>query len=121
VNVKTLVEGDAMKTPEEQAAATNAAADETTNGVPVPSMPALKSGPPFTKAEFEVKNARRHELIDKKYNGGGLTDEEGQELERLQKETGEYIDAIFPLPFEMIEKLKELARKDGISLEGFPE
>jgi hypothetical protein len=75
----------------------------------------------MSKKEFEAKNKRRHELIDKEFDGGGLTEEEKEELARLEKETDQYLDAVFPLPFHIIEKMKELARKDGISLEGFPE
>jgi hypothetical protein len=113
------MEGHAMKTPEEQTDATTEPADAPTNGVPrtppAPSKPLL----PMTEDEYNRKNERRHALIDKEFDGG-LTAAEEQELALLEKVTSQYLDAAFPLPFEIIEKMKELARKDGISLDDFP-
>jgi hypothetical protein len=111
-----------MKTPEEQAAETNTPAEETTNGVPQP--PSAAPAPkvlPMSEEEFRAKNNRRHDLIWKEYDGGGLTEEEEKELERLQNETQRYVEALHPMSFAMIEEAKEIARRQGISLDDFPE
>jgi hypothetical protein len=115
-----LAEDDAMKTPEELASATNAVADESVNGASQPPTPA-NGVPPMSQEVYDAKNKQRLALIKKKYHGGGLTTTETEELARLEKETDQYVAAIFPLSFEIFEKMKELARKDGISLEGYPE
>jgi hypothetical protein len=106
-----------MKTPEEQAAATNAPAEETTNGVPQPPAPPAPPVPPMSKEEFEAKNKRRHELINKEFDGGGLSQEEQGELTRLEEETDRYIDAIVPLPFHLLEEIKESFRWEGIDVD----
>src|SRR5579872_6192888 len=106
-----------MKTPEEQSAATNAGADETTNGVPQPPVASPKAVPPMSKNEFEAKNKRRLELINKDFDGGGLNKEEQEELTRLEEETDRYIDAVFPLPFHLLEEIKESFRREGIDVD----
>jgi hypothetical protein len=120
-------EDAAMKTPQEQLAASSTPADETTKGVHQAPAAPPKGEPPMSKKEFEAKNTRRLELIDKEFDGGELTNEEERELAQLDEETDRYIDALYPLPFHMLEGLREIAIreglicKDGISLEGFPE
>jgi hypothetical protein len=106
------VEGDTMKTPEEQAAATNTP-DETTNGISQPPAKPSKAAPLFSKNEFEAKNKRRLALIDKEF-GSGLTKEEEQEMAQLETETNQYMDAVYPLPFHMLNELRETARREGL-------
>jgi hypothetical protein len=77
----------------------------------------VKKKLPFSKKVFEQKNARRHFLIHKHINTG-LTPMEAEELERLEKETTEYVDVIAPFPVETLEQIKaalkeaEKARKE---------
>lgn len=63
----------------------------------------------MTDEEFNKLNERRYDLIDKKYNDGGLTEAENIELEELQEKAGEYLDEIFDNL--TIEGLKELLKK----------
>lgn len=85
------------------------------------------NGKDLTKHEFDIINARRGELIDKKHSGftaeessrrfdehpgwkdecerryrANLTDAERDEFEDLQRITGEYLDHNFPLPLPPI-------------------
>ncbi len=62
---------------------------EATNGKPA------NSGDDWT----EAKNARRCELIDRKY-AGTLAPQEGIELARLQEEMLRYRQRVAPLPLE---------------------
>ena len=52
------------------------------------------------------RNARRVSLIRKRLRQA-LTDEEQEELDRLQSEMDEELDAASPLPFDALEKLEE--------------
>jgi hypothetical protein len=65
--------------------------------------------------EWEALNQRRIELIDKEA-GGRLTQEES-ELERIQKDTGRYLNIIAPLPFDWLERFEEPARRAGVRLD----
>jgi hypothetical protein len=69
-----------------------------------------KKKPPFSKAVFEQKNAQRIFLI-RKNSASGLTPMEAEELECLQNEVGEYINAKWPLPFEYLEHLEASLKK----------
>lgn len=58
-----------------------------------------------------VKNERRSFLITKKYKGGGLNPAETAELDRLQAEMSQYVNAVAPLPMQALESLEEYARQ----------
>ena len=64
-----------------------------------------KKKPPFSKAVYKQKNNRRILLIRKNI-ATGLTPMEAEELECLNKETTEYVDAIAPFPVETLERIK---------------
>lgn len=49
--------------------------------------------------EFEAKNARRHELLDRKFQGT-LTEAEAKELEGLKRWVGDYLERRFPRPVQ---------------------
>jgi hypothetical protein len=65
------------------------------------------------KARIEAINPRRIDLI-KKELAEGLTEQEAQELERLQNEMDGCLDALWPLPFHIIEEIKAIARREGL-------
>lgn len=70
-----------------------------------------------SEEEFKRLNNRRHDLIDKKYLGGGLTPEEEAELQQVEIPVCAYVDFHHPLPPINIEYLKELARNAGVTLD----
>jgi hypothetical protein len=59
---------------------------------------------------------RRLELIEKEA-AVGLSVDEQDELETIQEATGRCLNSILPLPFEMLERLEERARRAGIRLD----
>lgn len=106
-----------MKTPEEQVAATNIPPEENGNGVHH-STPSAPRGPrPISKEDFEVKNKRRLVLLDKEYDGGGLTSEEEAEMASLEADVDRYLDALPPTTEQLFAHLKETARRSGMSEE----
>jgi hypothetical protein len=74
------------------------------------SLPLLGVGQdarPFEPLEWnDAKNARRIDLIQRKYSRG-ITEEEASELNVLQDEMYRYRAQVAPLPLEMLELLKE--------------
>jgi hypothetical protein len=68
--------------------------------LPKPVLPAA-SDEPWTDA----KNARRFELIDRKYDGPALSYEEEIELLQLQEQSQRYVRRIAPLPLDAARKL----------------
>lgn len=103
-----------MKKPRKEPRATTSPPDATTNGVTQPPSVPAKKKPPMSKKEFESKNKRRLELLGKEFDGGELTKEEEQELAELTKETERYVDAVYPLPFAMLDELRDIARREGL-------
>jgi hypothetical protein len=73
-------------------------------------------GADHPEQEWESLNRRRIELIEKEC-GIGLSEDEQEELERIQKITGRYLNIIAPLPFAWLEQFEERARRAGIPLE----
>ena len=71
------------------------------------------------RLSFKKANARRHELIDKKYRvGEELTEAEAAELERLQEFCGEWIDKRHPSPYPaMIAKMEAVLKELGVSVD----
>lgn len=91
----------------------------------------------MTKAEYNRKNKRRGELINKKHSGftkeessrpftvpgwreecdrrhqANLTDAEREELERLQQECGDWINEKFPLPDLFSAELAAIEKRLG--------
>jgi hypothetical protein len=65
---------------------------------------------------WELLNERRLRLIDKDIDEG-LSDAERTELDELEKKAEDYLNRVAPLPFEMIEKLKACAAKDGLRVD----
>jgi hypothetical protein len=65
---------------------------------------------------WESLNKRRLELIEKEASVG-LSEEEQSELETIQKVTGRYLNVVAPLPFEILERFEERARRAGIRLD----
>ncbi len=68
------------------------------------------------EARWESLEKRRRDLIEKEA-GDGLDEEERNELEALQKETGQFLNLVAPLPFEVLEQFEERARRAGVRLE----
>ncbi len=65
--------------------------------------------------KMEAKNIRRIQLIHRKFDGG-LSGEEEQELDRLDKEVGDFIDARCPMPDlshlrKLVEGMDEVAKQ----------
>ena len=75
----------------------------------VPASSATSNGDkPWTKE----KNARRCDLIDRKYAGHALTPAEALELAQLQEEMPRYRQRVAPLPLEAARRLhQELLEK----------
>jgi DNA-binding transcriptional ArsR family regulator len=65
--------------------------------------------------EWEALNRRRLHLIDKEVEKG-LTGPEEAELHILQGKADAYLDLIAPLPFEIFDRLRESAKKDGLDV-----
>lgn len=65
-----------------------------------------------TEGAWDRLNRRRLKLIDKDMEHG-LSAVEKAELDELEKEAEDYVNRVAPLPFGMLEKLKECAAKDG--------
>jgi hypothetical protein len=60
----------------------------------------------------EMNNRRRLFLIDKKFHSPeGLSAVEEDELRKLQAEFEAYLDAVRPLPYQMLDELEELAQQ----------
>jgi hypothetical protein len=68
------------------------------------------------QGRWESLNKRRLDLIEKEA-GAGLSGDEQAELERIQEETGRYLNAVAPLPFELLERFEERARRAGVRLD----
>ncbi len=64
----------------------------------------------------EARNARRMEMIDRKYLGGGISPQEQEELDTLQSEFERRRDELFPPPTAMLDALEKLA--DELEAEG---
>jgi hypothetical protein len=70
-------------------------------------LPEATNGKPANLSDWtEPKNARRCELIDRKY-AGTLTPQEGIELARLQEEMLRYRQCVAPLPLEDARRLHQ--------------
>jgi hypothetical protein len=67
-------------------------------------------------ASWDDLNARRVHLINKEI-AEGLSPSEKAELDDLQGQVERYLDARFPLPFHILDRLGELAAKDGIKID----
>jgi hypothetical protein len=107
-----------MKAPDEPPTAVTPPTEGANLGVPLSVSPS-RNGPPPSKEEFEIMNRRRLALIDKEYDGGGLTAAETTELAQLTAAVGRYLDALSPTTDEIINHLKGRARKAGLSLDEF--
>lgn len=107
-----------MKEPDEPTTAVNQSTGEANDGVPRSATPSPNVPPPSAE-EFEAMNRRRLDLIDKEYDGGGLTTEEAAELAYLTCAVGRYLDALSPTTDKIIEHIKGRARKAGLSLDDF--
>jgi hypothetical protein len=60
----------------------------------------------------DMNNRRRLFLIDKKFHSAeGLSAVEEEELHRFQTEFEAYLDAVRPLPYQMLDELEELAQQ----------
>jgi hypothetical protein len=66
---------------------------------------------------FNIKNNERHQLIHKKFHGGGLTSIEEERLKVLQLEIGKYLSH-WRKP--MFDHLAEIEKKLGIFEEPNP-
>jgi hypothetical protein len=63
------------------------------------------------RTKFNAKNGRRIDLIEKKHQGGGLTENETVELNELNEYVGNYVETRFPKDFLMLEEAeKRIAR-----------
>lgn len=85
------------------------------NGPPPPAPREGHQGAPpgvISRAEFNVKNRRRIELVDKEIDST-LTPAEEDELRHLEAEVDAYARANFPNPFEVLERAEERARRLG--------
>jgi hypothetical protein len=90
------------------------AADEGTtaeeNGDAETPKPDQATAKPRISKEWQRKNARRLDLIDREFDGG-LTPEEKAELEELQETVFAYFDTVFPrswiLDDDRLDKLEE--------------
>jgi hypothetical protein len=60
-----------------------------------------------TEPWSDEKNTRRCELIDKKYDGGGLSVDEFLELQQLQNEVDHYVQKVAPRPINQLRKLHQ--------------
>ncbi len=70
-------------------------------------LPQATNGTSANSSDWtEAKNARRCELIDRKY-AGTLTAQEGIELARLQEEMLRYRQRVAPLPLEETRRLHQ--------------
>ncbi len=69
-----------------------------------------------TEVPWEQLNERRLSLIDKDIDQG-LSAAEQVELAELEKKAEEHFDKIAPLSFEIIDRLKECAARDGLTVE----
>lgn len=70
-------------------------------------LPVATNGKPVNPSDWtEAKNARRGELIDRKY-AGTLTPQEGIELAGLQEEMLHYRQRVAPLPLEDARRLHQ--------------
>jgi hypothetical protein len=82
-------------------------------GAQVGNGPEPKQSLFSSEEERPSKNRRRAELIEKKFSTG-LTATEDAELERLQEDMDRYLDATWPLPFDILEDIRECARREGL-------
>jgi hypothetical protein len=64
---------------------------------------------------WDELNLRRLDLIEKDIETG-LTSVENAELDDLDQRADEHLNAVAPLNWEIFEKLKEVAAKDGITV-----
>ena len=68
------------------------------------------------KPTWEQLNQRRLALIDKDIDHG-LSAAETAELADLEKKAQQYLDATAPVSFEIINRLKQCAARDGLTVE----
>jgi len=66
-------------------------------------------------SSWEDLNRHRLNLIDKEVDQE-LTVEEEAELHVLQQKADDYLDIVAPLPFEILDKLRECAQEDGLDV-----
>lgn len=67
------------------------------------------------ESTWEQLNERRLSLIEKDIEQG-LSAAEKAELDELEKKAEDYMDANAPVSFEMIDRLKECAARDGLAI-----
>jgi len=70
---------------------------------------------PGEMSSWEDLNRRRLHLIDKEVDQG-LTPNEEAELRVLQTKADAHLDIVAPLPFEIFDRLRECAKKDGLDV-----
>jgi hypothetical protein len=68
-----------------------------------------------SQSAWEHVNERRLSLIEKDIDQG-LSVAEKAELDELEKKAEDYMDANAPVSFEMIDRLKECAARDGLAV-----
>jgi hypothetical protein len=68
------------------------------------------------QGEWESINERRSQLIDKEENED-LSGGEQDELDRIQRDTARYSNILAPLPFDVLERFEERARRLGLRFE----
>jgi hypothetical protein len=88
------------------------------NGKPIHPVPAEGTPPPADfhpsdEAAFARLNQRRIALIDKELEKG-LSDKEKAELEQLQAAMDRFLEENMPLPFDILERAKECAKREGL-------
>lgn len=72
-------------------------------------------GTSVDKKRRALRNRRRVELIHKELEEG-LDPAEEKELHGLQAEMSRYLDALMPLPFDLLEEIRDCARRDGLPI-----
>jgi hypothetical protein len=70
---------------------------------------------PGEEASWEELNQRRHNLIDKDMQEG-LTPGEEAELRVLEEKAEGYLDLVAAEPFDIFERLKQCAARDGLTV-----
>ena len=86
--------------------------DETIEMLSEPTAPTAGQKSSISP-EWQVKNLRRGELIDRKCHGSGLTKEEETELADLQTGFSAYLRTLYPRPkldWETLERLEARLR-----------
>lgn len=76
----------------------------------------IGDGPGDYRAQWDVKRARREELLVASRERR-LSEGEEQELKRIEDDVDRYMDTVDPLPFHVIDDLKRLLRADGTAID----